>query len=79
VEDEEEKRQIFAGLAMIGLLSGQTNRHARTIIEHDTGDTKINVTVARSIALDAVAHADALIVVLKEKELGKVPKETDSH
>ena len=65
--EREDIRAIFAGLAMNGLLSGQTMRHAQTIIEHDTGDGRINVTVARSIALDAVAHADALLLALKEK------------
>lgn len=67
-QDNEERRAIFAGLAMNGLLAGQTMRHAGTVIEHDFGDHRENMTVARSIALDAVLHADALLAALKERK-----------
>ena len=57
----DEMRAVIAALAMNGLLSGQTNRHANDVIQDQ------NETYAEDVARDAVIHADALIRALEEK------------
>lgn len=61
---DRELREIFAGLAMNGLLSGQINRHADDVLSAADLRTNKDETFAENIAKDAVAHADALIRAL---------------
>lgn len=61
MNDQEEMRAIFAGLAMNGLIHA-SSPHADDLVEHIGIDHKISY--AESIARDAVIHADALIRAL---------------
>ena len=65
-ERDEDIRVILAGLAMNGLLAGQTNHHADYKVDRFGSDGTTKLTFAEDIARDAVAHADALIKAINE-------------
>ena len=74
-EDQEMLRAVFAGLAMNGLLRSDSPRPT-DVSEHRTyepdGSLKQSkhLSFARQIAIDAMVHADALLVALKETPNG---------